>query len=189
MGDELTGDDLTESTGISRREMLRRSAVVGGAGALMWAAPSVTTFAPRAFGATAGTPDGKDFSYIALAYMCPQNAVRRTIKFEFGLDANGQPTVTKCERGDFKTPLGGPGNPQCTFTTGSAGPVEDCQRFSFTYVNGLKTIQVCADTPCVIEGVGVGKCGSSTPQSGGECVYTGTAGGTTSCLPFELCGA
>jgi hypothetical protein len=60
MGDELTGDDLTESTGISRREMLRRSAVVGGAGALMWAAPSVTTFAPRAFGAE-GTP-ASDFS-------------------------------------------------------------------------------------------------------------------------------
>jgi hypothetical protein len=48
-------EELFEGEGISRRDMLKRSAIVGGASALVWAAPSVTTFAPRAFGAN-GTP-------------------------------------------------------------------------------------------------------------------------------------
>ena len=43
------------TAGISRRDMLRKSAVVGGAGALMWAAPSITKFGGAAFGSN-GTP-------------------------------------------------------------------------------------------------------------------------------------
>jgi hypothetical protein len=53
-------DELNPAEGISRRDMLKRSAIVGGASAMVWAAPSLTTFAPRAFGAN-GTP-ASDYS-------------------------------------------------------------------------------------------------------------------------------
>jgi hypothetical protein len=53
-------DELIPAEGISRRDMLKRSAIVGGASAMVWAAPSLTTFAPRAFGAN-GTP-ASDYS-------------------------------------------------------------------------------------------------------------------------------
>ena len=56
---ELAG--VQGTAGISRRDMLRKSAVVGGAGALMWAAPSITKFGGAAFGAEGTPPTG--FSY------------------------------------------------------------------------------------------------------------------------------
>jgi hypothetical protein len=62
------GEELFEGEGISRREMLKRSAIVGGASAMVWAAPSVTTFAPRAFGAN-GTP-ASDFSNFGAVVLC-----------------------------------------------------------------------------------------------------------------------
>jgi hypothetical protein len=53
-------EELIQTDGMSRRDMLKRSAIVGGAGAMVWAAPSLTTFAPRAFGSE-GTP-ASDYS-------------------------------------------------------------------------------------------------------------------------------
>lgn len=48
-------EELGTVEGISRRDMLKRSAIVGGGAAMVWAAPSVTTFGARAFGSD-GTP-------------------------------------------------------------------------------------------------------------------------------------
>ena len=47
-------DELIPAEGISRRDMLKRSAVVGGASAMVWAAPSITTLGARAFGTEGG---------------------------------------------------------------------------------------------------------------------------------------
>jgi hypothetical protein len=49
-------DETTPPAGISRRDLLKRGAVVGGVGAVAWAAPTITTLGPRAFAAT-GTED------------------------------------------------------------------------------------------------------------------------------------
>lgn len=52
---------------IDRRELLRRGAVVGGLGALAWAAPSVTTFGARAF--AAGTPFAGTVSWVIVWFV------------------------------------------------------------------------------------------------------------------------
>ena len=57
--------------GISRRDMLRKSAVVGGAGALMWAAPSITKYGSAAFGSE-GTP-AADYSNFGAILRRPAN--------------------------------------------------------------------------------------------------------------------
>lgn len=52
-----SSDDTTEATsGLSRRDILRRSALVGGA--LVWAAPTVQALSAPAFGAVVSTPPG-----------------------------------------------------------------------------------------------------------------------------------
>lgn len=66
-------DELTPTEGMNRREMLKRSAVVGGAGALMWAAPTVTAFGPRAF-AQDGSP-ASDFSNFGAIVRCDRDGV------------------------------------------------------------------------------------------------------------------
>ena len=63
---ELAG--VQGTAGISRRDMLRKSAVVGGAGALMWAAPSITKFGSSAFGQDNGTPAFGLSNFGALVY-------------------------------------------------------------------------------------------------------------------------
>ena len=67
---ELAG--VQGTAGISRRDMLRKSAVVGGAGALMWAAPSITKFGSAAFGDEhrTGTPLG-GYSNAGALIVCP----------------------------------------------------------------------------------------------------------------------
>jgi hypothetical protein len=45
-------DEPTPATGISRRDVLKRGAIVGGVGAAAWVAPTITTLGPRAFAAT-----------------------------------------------------------------------------------------------------------------------------------------
>jgi hypothetical protein len=62
--------DETTSAGMSRREVLRRGAIVGGAGAVAWAAPSITALGPRAFAQT-GTPSASgDISWIMVWFRC-----------------------------------------------------------------------------------------------------------------------
>lgn len=53
-------------SGLERREFLQRSALVGGAAALAWAAPSVTSYGARAF--ASGTPPQElpEFSHLLI---------------------------------------------------------------------------------------------------------------------------
>jgi hypothetical protein len=45
----MTEGPEERAEGMNRRDMLRRSALIGSAGVVAWAAPTVTAFAPRAF--------------------------------------------------------------------------------------------------------------------------------------------
>jgi hypothetical protein len=80
------GEELFEGEGISRREMLKRSAIVGGASAMVWAAPSVTTFAPRAFG-TEGTPVS-DFSAFGALITCVRQTESGQVTTTYRVKAN-----------------------------------------------------------------------------------------------------
>ena len=61
-------DELIPAESISRRDMLKRSAVVGGASAMVWAAPSLTTFSARALGSTGTELTG--WSFVAFIVEC-----------------------------------------------------------------------------------------------------------------------
>lgn len=51
-------DEIDETTGVSRRDMLRKTAIVGGA--LVWTAPAVQSLAGPAFAQTSGSPGGQE---------------------------------------------------------------------------------------------------------------------------------
>lgn len=69
--------------GISRRELLRRGAVLGGA--VVWTTPVVQTLGMgRAFAQTASPEGGKDISYLVIHWKCGGDEYHT--KFE-----NGQP--------------------------------------------------------------------------------------------------
>jgi hypothetical protein len=183
-------DNLIPAEGISRRDMLKRSAIVGGAGALVWAAPSVTQFGGRAFGDNAGTPVGKGISYIALQYECfdadGNSMGLRYIKFENY--SEGDYDGWQCETGDF-------GTPGCFPTWDNSGAETDdneCGRFLLT-VNAFDdgepvsvTVTFRESNDCVIVGNAYGKCGApgDNNESGGECI---SREGTKS-VTFDMCG-
>jgi hypothetical protein len=81
-------DELIPAEGISRRDMLKRSAVVGGASAMVWAAPSITTFGARAFGSTSGTPRSI-FSNFAALIKCTKNGTTTTYRLQYEVDEGG----------------------------------------------------------------------------------------------------
>ena len=85
MHEDTTFDAPGVGGGISRRDMLRKSAVVGGAGALMWAAPSITKYGSAAFGSE-GTPL-TGFSYAAAILDCGDEYIR--IKYNRDGDDQG----------------------------------------------------------------------------------------------------
>ena len=89
-------DELLPIEGISRRDLLKRSAIVGGASAMVWAAPSITTLGSRAFGAN-GTPLG-GWSFVAFIVVC--NGDQYRAKWNYN---DGNPTFEQ-----------GAGLPQCT---------------------------------------------------------------------------
>ena len=80
----MSEDVETTPAGMSRRTLIKRSAVAGG---LVWAAPVVTSMAP-AFGQTAGTPGSQDISFVAVLVSCAGTTYRLKWEpgggFEFG---------------------------------------------------------------------------------------------------------
>ena len=68
------------SQGITRRDLLRRGAVLGGA--VVWTTPVVQTLGMgRAFAQTTSPTGGKDISYLVIAWSCDGGAWRHT-KFD-----------------------------------------------------------------------------------------------------------
>ena len=95
-------DELLPIEGISRRDLLKRSAIVGGASAMVWAAPSITTLGGRAFGAN-GTP--LTASFVAFIVECPDdpNSPYR-VKWNESTDTleDGR-ALPRCPASDFVT--------------------------------------------------------------------------------------
>jgi hypothetical protein len=196
MHDDMNLGAEATATGISRRDLLRKGAVVGGAGALMWAAPSITKFGGAAFGQTEGTPGGKGLSYIALRYSCDDGATFRYIKFDLedgpGISEGLQTKDVgyKCTTGNFQTP-------QCDFYDNSNASKfpEDCDKFQVyfdTVEDGdplvVRIVLVGNDHDCLIDGAGLGKCGNpENPKSGGECISSTSPDGNS--ITFADCGA
>jgi hypothetical protein len=82
-------DELHPAEGITRRDMLKRSAVVGGASAMVWAAPSLTTFSARAFGDD-GTPIS-DLSNFGALVKCTDYSVEpaKVSYYRIAVEAKG----------------------------------------------------------------------------------------------------
>ena len=173
--------------GISRRDMLRKSAVVGGAGALMWAAPSITKYGSAAFGQEEnGTPVGRGLSYIALKYNC--NGADEFVKFDLAssYDSVGLTSNYTCQEGNFNTP-------GCDTDWGIEPPHPevdangDCELFD-VYIDQLDddgapvtvTVQFKAAhaEDCLLEGTAFGKCGQ-------ECLEENVSGQTS--VTFSDC--
>lgn len=77
--DERESDAVTHGPGEhSRRTMIKRSAVIGGA--LLWAAPTVQTLSAPAFAAGSPVAGGGDISFVALLATCA--GVKYRFKFE-----------------------------------------------------------------------------------------------------------
>lgn len=100
-------DDVDSNDGLSRRNLIKRGAIVGGTA--VWLTPVVQTFTQPAFGLEPGSPApeeppgepplGKDFSYVVVVYTC--GAGLANVKFEF----NGNGDVVKCEdKADVNAP-------------------------------------------------------------------------------------
>lgn len=174
MSDEL------EPQGMKRREFIRKAAVTGAT--VAWAAPVVRTLAGAPAFAQTATPQGKDFSYIALCIVCDGGACR--IKVD--LDDNGN--KKECETGaNFATP-DCEGAFNCQHDQCPDGACADIQA---TSPDGGATVIVTLPAGCTIGGHGgaaVGKCGN--PPENGECVTTfavGTDGSGRQTLTFSMC--
>lgn len=189
MSDEL----LDGPEGVSRRSMLKKSALVGGT--MVWAAPVVSSFTSPAFGQTAGTGEtfegDKGISYIALVYSCGDGGPRY-IKFDNFSGGQGTESAS-CSTGDsFETPQCEGHFPQDRNSSGEGDYSGDCALFTIEYLemdgDEPTVVRITAPDTCIIDGVGVGKCGNpENPQSGGECIDGSVTGGATT-ITFADCG-
>lgn len=131
------GEELNQ--GISRRDLLRRGAVLGGA--VIWTTPVVQTLGMgRAFAQTASPVEGgKDVSYAVISWVCEGQTLK--VKWEPGVGFSTQGALPDCGNigGSYASsvPAGlsveiDPSNPACIRVDvpaesefGCAGPVSD----------------------------------------------------------------
>lgn len=99
--------------GISRRELLRRGAVLGGA--VVWTTPVVQTLGMgRAFAQTASPEGGKDISYVVVQWDC--DGTKYHTKWDGGWQAGRTPD---CE---LKLQGSNPANIPAGFAVSTNGP-------------------------------------------------------------------
>ena len=158
--------------GMSRRTLIKRSAVVGGT--VLWAAPVVQSFTSPAFGQV-GTPTGKGISYIALVYQCtgqPPKAVKLDLEDggTFTCSGSAAPNTPGCD-GSLTVPAG--------TVAGS------CDDLTVVVSADRSLVTVTPDAGCTILDA-VAKCGSpENPPSGGECLDGTSVAGV---FTFTGCG-
>ena len=163
--------DTTSDAGITRRSLIARSAVAGGA--VLWATPVVQSFASPAFGAT-GTPRDKQISYLAFFYQCV-----------------GEPPVgAKVEIGPGGPMCQGtaaPETPGCSLDVPAGAQAADCADLDVAVSADGRTVTVSFVGPGGAAFLdSVAKCGQpGNPSSGGDCV-DGVVSGFT--LTFGPCG-
>lgn len=170
-------DEVSPSLGISRRDVLKRGAVVGGT--LVWAAPAVQTISRAALAQDGGTPQPTDgaISYVALVLNCGTAGTFR-VKYETGdvdpndatvggawVDPGETPQCPEPDGWDTATPANG----------GTLGIV----------VSGTKA-ELCFDlssTGCVVlDGTAKGGAGILPPGAQNGFCEDGDISGTTICF-------
>jgi hypothetical protein len=175
---EMT-DELLPVEGISRRDLLKRTAIVGGASALVWAAPSITTLGNRAFGAT-GTPLG-GWSFAAFIVVC--NGTQYRAKWNYN---EGDPAFEQ-----------GIGLPSCTSDPledpAVAAFVDDYQNHSGvggldlftpnppTQSGTLVTFTITSDTCTIKNGMS-----SGVAKEGEDCQAGGTVSGDGKSITYDV---
>ena len=165
--------DDDQPGGMTRRTLIKRSAVVGGT--IMWATPVVQSFTSPAFGQV-GTPgEGKGISYIALVYQCtgqPPKAVKLDLADggTFTCSGSAAPNTPQCE-GSLTLPAG--------TVAGS------CDDLTIVVAPDRTLVTITPDAGCTILDA-VAKCGNpENPASGGECLDGTSAAGV---YTFTGCG-
>lgn len=155
-------DDVNPALGISRRNLMKRGAVVGGG--LVWATPVVQTVNRRAMAQADGTPppdgriEGGAISFVALVLDCPDGYAR--VKYN----------VDEDDAGSWETQPGRNGVPQCPDPAGwDAATDADGAVLGITVSGGNQQGRVCFDlsaTACTfVAGVTKGKAGVLPPGS------------------------
>lgn len=144
----MSEEEVETTSGMSRRSMIKRSAIVGGTA--LWAAPVVSSFTSPAFGQSNGTPVGDtSISYIAFNINCGGTIYRLKVEVDDQTSPGGAYT---CESG-------------ATFATPG---LENCQDL-------LMAPTTTADGCTKIDSVAVGSDGSVTITLTSDCLFTGTS--------------
>lgn len=94
-------DWVHTNLGVTRRELIKRSAIVGGT--VVWVAPLIQSLSSPAFaaGSTTDTLNGQDISFVAL--LLESASTRYRVKFEAGFPATAGFAPTECGR-NFNLP-------------------------------------------------------------------------------------
>jgi hypothetical protein len=162
-------DELIPAEGISRRDMLKRSAVVGGASAMVWAAPSLTTFSARALGSTGTELTG--WSYVAFIVVCGGQDYRAKWNRD-GTDAG------------FEQGTNLPGNCPSDFVTRyeAAWTGGDFTVNEPTQSGSLLTFTITSDSCLIANGIeaGIAKEGAT------QCKYAGTVSEDQKSITFDV---
>ena len=118
MSDDLSPTEVSPQLGMSRRDLIRRGAILGGT--LVWAAPAVQTFARPAFGQDNNGTPLEGFSYVAVLVECNGTTYRLKANLEDGVliweCGTTLPSCPKPTGWDAATPavvLGEPVDPDC----------------------------------------------------------------------------
>ena len=186
MSDDLSPTEVSPQLGMSRRDLIRRGAILGGT--LVWAAPAVQTFARPAFGQdTNGTPL-KGVSFVAAVVVCDGEYFR----VKANLNQSTGQFIWECDPGPEQhvspqcpedTPANWTGAEPVAGGDPTDGACSGALGISVTTTEGsdgkIDTVTLClpATSDCnFVEGV------AGVVFEGGECTK-GTNGGN--CLTFD----
>lgn len=111
--------DLNSELGMSRRDLIRRGAIVGGT--LLWVAPAIQSMAPKAFAAD-GSENGSLRCAVCYCWTGAMQSPSRDRGFDGTLGEDGLKSASDCHDFCFHQGVyaGGGGAPGAAYTGGSA---------------------------------------------------------------------
>lgn len=168
-------DTTASNIGISRRSLLKRSAVVGGT---VWAVPVIQSLSAPAFAQAVTYGGGRtDISFIALVYQC--GAGPRGIKIDVPDECQDPNTTSGCDL------LQGCEDQETGATPGCDGndffgntPAGSCADIASAVVDNNGNVTIVLDPGCNILRVAA-KCGSACAQWPGSPHISVSGGSTT----------
>lgn len=162
-------EELEPVEGVSRRNMLKKSALVGGT--MVWAAPVVQSFTAPAFGDSHGTPQGQDISFVAILVQCGNFTYR--LKWEINGDHTGLESADPECGNEFALGNCNPGDLDAATGTGCPSGVSA----SFNSANGTVTVNLGSCTlldyvvKCGQTCAGPGSTGNPAVPTGGSATF------------------